>query len=530
MYAAPVFGSGLTARTTVSAGSSESNLTATVHDLGTLGGRTSEAVAVAGSVVAGSSRTASGAWHAFAYDLGAEEPAMVDLGALAGGGSGATDVDGSVVVGASSTGPVDEFGDPIVHAFAYDLAAEEPTMVDLGTLGGSSAARAVDGSVVVGDSFVGSPREASGARHAFAYDLAAEEPTMVDLGTLGGYGSEAIDVDGSVVVGSSATASGEWRAFAYDLAAEEPTMVDLGSLGGRYTFALSVDDGIVVGRSQNAAGQNRAFAYDLSAAQPDMLDLGTLDGGRWSEAEDVDGGVVVGTSTSPIPGHGRRVSSAVAYDVQAADPVMRDFTTLARLSSTTPTTTNSFATGISGDVAIGHWGVSLQSRPHAFAHDLGEHGLRTLGLGDWRGSKAVDVDGDVVVGETRHAGATRATAWTLRQTTRPMLAFRRIDLPVKEGVGRVTVRVDRYGRTDRAVNVHYRTRGGTARAGKDFVSTSGTLHFPAGVTSRRFKVTIRNDRRSEYEEDLMLILSRPSRPALLGTPSWSHLRIRPNDR
>ena len=42
-------------------------------------------------------------------------------------GGGATDVDGSVVVGASSTGPVDEFGDPIVHAFAYDLAAEEPT-------------------------------------------------------------------------------------------------------------------------------------------------------------------------------------------------------------------------------------------------------------------------------------------------------------------------------------------------------------------------------------------------------------------
>jgi probable HAF family extracellular repeat protein len=480
LFGAPVLGSTLAPRSAGAGDAGRSNLTATSHDLGTLGGRSSEATAVDGTVVVGQSRTASHGLHAFAYDLAAEEPAMIDLGSLAGGSSGATDVDGSVVVGVSSTGPVDEFGDPVLHAFAYDLAAEAPTMVDLGTLGGDW--------------------------------------------------SSAEAVDNGVVVGTSGTASGGWHAFAYDLTAHEPTMVDLGALGGRYSTAHSVDDGIVVGRSDNAAGEDRAFAYDLTAAQPVMQDLGTLDGGRWSEAQDVDGAVIVGGSTSPVPGQGRRVTRAVAYDLGAADPVMQDFTTLAALSSTVPTTTNSLATGVSGDIVIGHWGVSLQNRPHGFAQDLAEDDPRTLGLGGWRGSKAVDVDGDVVVGENRYGGATRATAWTLRQTTRPMLAFRHVDHPVKEGVGRVAVRVDRYGRTDRAVTVRYRTRSDRAKAGKDFVSTSGKLHFARGVTSRRFTVRILNDRRAEYEEDLLLILSRPSRPALLGTPSWSHLRIRPNDR
>ncbi len=111
-----------------------------------------------------------------------------------------------------------------------------------------------------------------------------------------------------------------------------------------------------------------------------------------------------------------------------------------------------------------------------------------------------------------------------------MLAFRRFEQEVGEGAGRVRVRVERYGRTDRAVTVRYRTRSATATAGKDFVSTSGELRFAPGVTSRSFRVKILDDRRAERNEDLVLILSRPGRPAALGSPSWTELRITKNDR
>jgi hypothetical protein len=43
-------------------------------------------------------------------------------------------------------------------------------------------------------------------------------------------------------------------------------------------------------------------------------------------------------------------------------------------------------------------------------------------------------------------------------------------------------------------------------------------------------VKILNDRRAERHEDLVLVLSRPSRPALLGSPRWTELRITKNDR
>jgi hypothetical protein len=136
------------------------------------------------------------------------------------------------------------------------------------------------------------------------------------------------------------------------------------------------------------------------------------------------------------------------------------------------------------------------------------------------------VDGDVVVGMINQ----RATAWVLRETNRPMFAFQRFDHGVKEGVGRATVRVTRYGRTDRAVIVRYRTRSDTAKAGQDFVRRSGKLRFARGVTQQKFTVKILNDRWDEEQESLLLILSRPSSPAVLGSPSWSQLRIEDNDR
>lgn len=515
--ATPGLGSTSVSPTTGIAGPVETNLTSTAVDLGTLGGKRSEAAAVDGPIVVGWSTTTprSNERHAFAYDLAAAESVMIDLGTLLGR-SEAEAVDGTVVVGVDS----DPGNEMTFRAFAYDLAAAEPEMIDLGTLGGGYAsARDVEGTIVTGMS-----ETASGEMHAFVYDLAAAEPAMRDLGTLGGGYSYGVAVDGSVVVGEAATASGETHAFAYDLAAAEPIMRDLGTLGGP-SYAVRVDGAVAVGNS-HPGGKLHAFAYDLAAAEPAMQDLGTL-GGPDSWARDVDGTTVVGSSDTAS---GK--SRAFAYDLAAADPAMRDLGTVKGA-----TTSQVGATAIDGDLVIGGWSIGgwvtgqLGSSPHSFVYDLGADSPSMLDLGTGTAATiAEDVDGDVVAGHTVTKAGKHATAWVLRETTRPMIAFQRFERRVKEGVGRATIRVTRQGRTDRAVTVRYRTRGATAKAGEDFVATSGKLRFPRGVTRRSFTVKILNDQLREKDEYLLLTLSSPSSPALLGSPNWSQLRIKYNDR
>ena len=417
---------------------------------------------------------------------------------------------GSIVVGTSTTASGE------THAFAYDLAADDPRMIDLGTLGTGSRANAVDGSIVVGIA-----QTVPGEAHAFAYDLAADEPAMIDLGVLpGGKVSEALDVDGRHVVGYSQVPSDDPydshqnHAFAYDLDAPGVGMQDLGTLGGRESFARAVDGTVVTGWSNTADNPEHAFAYDLAADEPTMIDLGTLPGGGFSEAVDVDDNVVAGWSYAD----GANKRRTFTYDLDASEPAMRGLPTVGGARSA--------ATGIAGNLVIQEW---RKRGDHAFVHDLGADDSRSISLGSWRGSDAADVDGDVVVGADSYGSASRATAWVVRETTRPMFAFRRLDQGVKEHVGRVRIQVIRYGRTNRAVSVRYRTRSDSAKAGKDFVATSGKLRFAKGVTRRSFTVKIKNDRAPEYAEYFVLTLSRPSGPAVLGTPNWTNLRINKSD-
>jgi hypothetical protein len=217
-------------------------------------------------------------------------------------------------------------------------------------------------------------------------------------------------------------------------------------------------------------------------------------------------------SSATVPG-GKR---GFAYDLAARKPAMRAL--IPRGAAT------SSATAIDGDIVVGWWASKDQAHlVHAFAYDLAADDPHFLDLGP--GGRVMDVDGDVVVG----GPIWRPTAWLLDETTQPMLAFRRVDHRVKEDVGRVTIRVIRYGRTDRAVTVRYQTRSRTAKAGQDFVAASGKLRFARGVTRRSFTVKILDDRKQEGDEYLLLTLSRPSSPALLGSP-WSQLSIKDNDR
>jgi probable HAF family extracellular repeat protein len=263
-----------------------------MRDLGTLGGHSSIAYAVSGNIIVGTSDTAAGQPHAFAYDLGAASPKMRDLGAFpvspdprwppgAGVSSEALAVNGNIVVGTSMTTAHQQ------HAFAYDLGATSPTMRDLGTLGGiDSRPAAVSGTIIVGSSSTepgncsrGGP-EGCG-RHAFAYALTGATPEMRDLGVLGGTGtSQAAAVSGNIIVGSSSTAredsEGSTAAgahgFYYDLRAVTPQMRVLGDLrsasspgpGRVWTGAGAVSGNIVVGVSTAPDGKDHAVAWRLA--------------------------------------------------------------------------------------------------------------------------------------------------------------------------------------------------------------------------------------------------------------------------
>jgi probable HAF family extracellular repeat protein len=203
------------------------------------------------------------------------------------------------------------------------------TLHDLGTLGGNSWARAINGSGQIGG---------VSNNHAFLYD----NGVMFDLGTLGGFYSDVNGMnDVGQLVGSSLAPSG-WRAHLYQNGVMQAinlssitaggnefatainnlgqvtggtssdsngppsrgyiydsntnTLINIGSLGNNSNTAGSAinDWSQVAGRSVTLGGQTHAFLYDNGV----MHDLGTL-GGSFSNGMGVNNlGQVVGDSTT----------------------------------------------------------------------------------------------------------------------------------------------------------------------------------------------------------------------------------------
>jgi hypothetical protein len=93
---------------------------------------------------------------------------------------------------------------------------------------------------------------------------------------------------------------------------------------------------------------------------------------------------------------------------------------------------------------------------------------------------------------------------------------------VTEAGPMATITVVRTGRTP--LSVRYATSDGTAVAGTDYTSASGTLSFAAGVVSRTFTVPVTNDTVGEANETVYLALSSPV-GAAVGTRGSAWLTI-----
>ena len=270
---------------------------ATVSDLGSLGGFTSEAYGInnAGQAV-GASTSGLGA-PAFLYS-GA---AAISLGTFGGAYSIATGINGAgQIAGAAfaATGPR--------HAFRYASGQ----MSDLGVLPGDLGSYAV-GIDSAGD-VVGTSYGADGIGRAFVWSGGKMQP----VGTLGGSVSAAFGInDFGLIVGAStlpdnrnAHAFVRWNGAVYDI----------GTLGGSSSYALALNNhGQIVGESLIKGDTAvHAFLY-LNGT---MTDLGALPGLPNTVATGINNsGDVVGFaySSNYLTQHAFLYHNGVIYDLNA---------------------------------------------------------------------------------------------------------------------------------------------------------------------------------------------------------------------
>jgi hypothetical protein len=88
------------------------------------------------------------------------------------------------------------------------------------------------------------------------------------------------------------------------------------------------------------------------------------------------------------------------------------------------------------------------------------------------------------------------------------------EVKVIEDVGLATITVERKGGSAGNLSVNYATADGTATAGQDYTSTSGTLNFGNGETSKTFQIPILNDATTEPDETFTVSLSAANVEAL----------------
>ena len=129
-------------------------------------------------------------------------------------------------------------------------------------------------------------------------------------------------------------------------------------------------------------------------------------------------------------------------------------------------------------------------------------------------------------------GIKKAAISVLNDDSYGELAFASPDFYVTENAGEFLVSVSRLNGLSESVTVDYDVIDGTARAGEDFVPTSGTLVFEPGQPTASFKVQILNSPEvGDNDETVVLRLNNPMprhsfiRRAKLGTPNIAVLNI-----
>jgi uncharacterized protein with beta-barrel porin domain/ribosomal protein L35AE/L33A len=174
------------------------------------------------------------------------------------------------------------------------------------------------------------------------------------------------------------------------------------------------------------------------------------------------------------------------------------------------------------------------SFPDYFAcNNLAEGGTQTINL-TWNtplpGTSTVQFEAACQLVPVQNPPVYCSTFGTSISTTTivaaPSLQFQSSSYTVNENESSATIFVTRTGLSAGAVTVQYSTSNGTATAGSDFQSVSGTLSWVDGeTTTKSFNVPILDDNLVEGSETVNLTLSSPGGGAILGNPATAVLTI-----
>ncbi len=434
-----------------------------VIDLGSLGGGYTHAsdINALGQVV-GQSQPHAGSVHAFIWQTGI----MTDLGSL-GGLSGYASASGINDIG-QVVGYATAF-DGLIHAFLLtpedtdgngapdrwfrdsNIDGKNDLMLDLGA--NSYAYDVNNAGRVVGLLGTGS------YQHAFRW----QNGIMTDLGTLGGDSSNATAInDAGQVTGVSGTSTGGSSAFLW----QGSVMHDIGG---------SASD---INQSGQVAGASGSYATVWTPTTPNgttgsFQPLGVLPRDLWDPFYQFDGEA---SGASAVNDLGTVVGSSVAwytaYDLEGNTypfATSRGFVWADGVMEELPTLQNA--------VAINNAGQIVGNGPYSY---IGESPYRAYLLTPDSATTPTMTIGDVTV--TEGNTGTRAASFTVTLST----AY------------------------SQPVSVAYATANGTAAAGSDYQSASGTLTFAPGEMSKTITILVNGDRLAEPNETFFINLSSPT--------------------
>jgi hypothetical protein len=173
--------------------------------------------------------------------------------------------------------------------------------------------------------------------------------------------------------------------------------------------------------------------------------------------------------------------------------------------------------------------------PRAAAELYLNHGITSLGMSKWQvsfhGGFRLPLPGYTPVimstAEPDYAVAVASSASAAAPAgPNPNIQFVLERVAVNEKDRRVELSVARSANPIGAVSVNYATADGTARAGQDYVQSSGTVLFAHGeLGTRTIALEIVNDGAVEAPEQFVVNLSAPSHGAVLGALTSATIEI-----